>query len=242
MKSIEIAGLRFGEGLPKICVPLVGGGGPALLNEIAAVKGLPADLFEWRADHFYGGFKLGLEALQGLEKPVLCTLRTVREGGKADLTPAEYEEKVSELLDLSGFQLVDIELACGEERVCRLMVKAREKGVGVVVSKHDFAKTPPENEIYETLKTMHALGADLPKMAVMPRSPEDVLHLLSATLRASRELGPVITMAMGNLGKVSRVSGQVFGSCMTFGAGQDASAPGQVNAEDLRAIMEDLAY
>lgn len=64
---------------------------------------------------------------------------------------------------------------------------------------------------------------------------------MGATLRASRETGPVITMAMGPLGKISRVCGQAFGSCMTFGAGKSASAPGQLGAEDLRAILEDLS-
>ena len=84
-----------------------------------------------------------------------------------------------------------------------------------------------------TLVRMKELGADLPKLAVMPRCPGDVLALLSATLRASAQVGPVITMAMGSLGKVSRV-------CLTFGAGDSASAPGQLNAEDLKAILQDL--
>ena len=117
---------------------------------------------------------------------------------------------------------------------------ARRQGIGVVLSKHDFAKTPPAEEIAATLLHMKELGADLPKYAVMPHTPEDVLALLDATLRASRKVGPVITMSMGELGKLSRVSGGVFGSCVTFGAGQNASAPGQLDAEDLRAILEDV--
>ena len=122
----------------------------------------------------------------------------------------------------------------------RLLEKAAEKGVAAVVSRHDFSGTPPEEEIFHTLESMKKLGADLPKMAVMPKSPQDVLTLLSATLRAREQLGPVITMSMGSLGKLSRVSGAVFGSCLTFAAGQSSSAPGQINAEDLKAILEDL--
>ena len=94
--------------------------------------------------------------------------------------------------------------------------------------------------IAETLVRMKELGADLPKFAVMPRDPGDVLALLSATWEAYQQVGPVITMAMGELGKVTRAAGGVFGSCLTFGAGQNASAPGQMEAEDLRAILEDL--
>ncbi len=243
MNVITLAGIPFGEGLPKICVPLTSGGMPALLSEIQEVRALPADLFEWRADCFYGGFADALEALKdGLwGKPLLCTLRTEREGGSAKLSPEEYERALWDLLDLDGFQLLDVELSCGEDRVRRLGEKAKAKGVGLVVSRHDFSRTPAEDEMVDTLLRMKELGADLPKLAVMPQSPEDVLALLGATLRASKVCGPVITMAMGDLGKFSRVSGALFGSCLTFGAGKSASAPGQIQAEDLKAILEDLS-
>ncbi len=242
MKVVELAGLRFGEGLPKICIPLTGGGMPALLSELWAVKHLPTDLYEWRGDHYFGSYSEALRALGETlpGKPLLCTVRTREEGGEAELAPDAYEAFLSGLLDQGGFQLLDIELSCGEERVRRLVEKAHQKGVGVVMSRHCFQETPSEDEIFHTLKKMKELGADLPKMAVMPKSAGDVLTLLSATLRAKELLGPVITMSMGDLGKLSRVSGAVFGSCLTFAAGQSASAPGQINAEDLRAILEDL--
>lgn len=243
MNTIEIAGLRFGQGLPKICVPLTGSGMPALLSEIRAVADLPADLYEWRADSFFGGFSDALAALkEGLgEKPLLCTVRTEREGGGARLSPEEYERTLTGLLELGGFQLLDIEFSQGEDRVRRLAALARSQGIGVVVSQHDFEKTPAEDEMFHRLLAMKELGADLPKLAVTPRTPKDVLALLSATLRAAEKIGPVITMSMGGLGKITRVSGGVFGSCLTFGAGQSASAPGQIETEDLRAILEDLA-
>ncbi len=129
---------------------------------------------------------------------------------------------------------MDIELACGEERSPGWCPWPSARGSGVVISKHDFAKTPPSEEIAAALRKMKALGADLPKYAVMPHTPEDVLALLSATRQASREIGPVITMSMGELGKVTRACGGVFGCCLTFGAGQSASAPGQIGAEDLQ--------
>ena len=54
MRCIPLQGLRFGEGLPKLCVPLIGNGMPALLSELQQVADLPADLFEWRLDCFFG--------------------------------------------------------------------------------------------------------------------------------------------------------------------------------------------
>lgn len=242
MRCIPLQGLRFGEGLPKLCVPLTGNGMPALLSELQQVADLPADLFEWRLDCFFGNpLPVLPQVLENLgDKPLLCTLRTAKEGGQADLSPAAYEEQLAALVELGGFRLLDVELSCGEERAKRLIDLARSRGLGVVVSRHDFQKTPPQGEMVETLLRMKALGADLPKLAVMPQSPVDVLAVLEATYEASAQIGPVITMAMGDLGKLSRVSGGLTGSCLTFGAGSSASAPGQLNAEDLRAILQDL--
>ena len=75
----------------------------------------------------------------------------------------------------------------------------------------------------------------------MPNCPEDVLELLSATVWANKTgQAPVITMSMSAMGAVSRVSGQVFGSCVTFGTVGEASAPGQLALEDLKLFLEKL--
>jgi len=239
---MEAGGLRFGEGLPKICVPLTETRLPALREEASYVRALPADLYEWRIDHFVEdiGFALSNLTATLAPKPLLCTLRTRSEGGLSPMEGRAYENFLSALLERGGFQLLDVEFSHGPERVGRLLELAQEKGVGVVLSKHDFSRTPPEDEITQTLLDMARTGPCLPKYAVTPHSPEDVLALLTATRRASKEIGPVITMAMGPMGKVTRVCGQVFGSCMTFGAGKNASAPGQIGVEDLLAVMEDL--
>ena len=243
IRVIELAGLRFGEGTPKICVPLVAQSLAALEREAAAVAALPADLCEWRLDHFTGDFQEGIALLRRTlpRKPILCTVRTGRDGGLFDGSPEEYEQTVLSLLQQGGFELLDVELSCGEERVKRLVKAARTQGVGVVVSSHDFAKTPDAEQMYSTLLNMKALGADLPKLAVMPQTAEDVLALLSTTLRAYREIGPVITMSMGALGVPSRVLGELCGSCLTFGAGQSSSAPGQLDAKDLQWMLQKLS-
>ena len=159
-KSVETQGLRFGEGLPKVCVPLTGQGVPALLSEMQAVSALPADLYEWRLDCFFGDplptLPTVVRELGG--RPLLCTLRTQGEGGQARLSPEEYEQRLTALLEKGGFGLVDIELACGEERISRLVSLAKRQGIGVVISKHDFAKTPPSEEIAATLRKMEPWG------------------------------------------------------------------------------------
>lgn len=242
MKAVHMAGLTFGTGAPKICIPLTAPDLPALEAELSEAKSLPADLYEWRADHFEGPWAPALALLgDRAGRPVLCTLRTQGQGGETALTPGEYEQALGALLAAEhAFQLVDIELACGEERVRRLADLAHARGLGVVVSHHDFAATPDRAVMGELLERMKSLGADLPKLAVTPACPADVLALLEATLEAHEALGPVITMSMGSLGRVSRVCGELTGSCLTFAAGARASAPGQIGARAMRNILDNL--
>ncbi len=52
---------------------------------------------------------------------------------------------------------------------------------------------------------------------------------------------PVVTMAMGRMGLLSRISGQIFGSCITFGTLGKASAPGQLPMAEVAAILDRIA-
>ena len=84
--------------------------------------------------------------------------------------------------------------------------------------------------------------ADMVKLAVMPQKIKDMLDLLEVTEEfkfRNREM-PLITMSMGHLGVLSRISGEIFGSCVTFGAGKAASAPGQMDREDLEDILAQI--
>ena len=115
MRQWEKNGLRFGDGIPKICVPLTGHGMPALLSEIQQVADLPADLFEWRMDCFFGD---PLDALPTCGRawganPLLCTLRTCREGGAAELSPEEYEGRLTRVIAAGGFWV------CGHRALLR---------------------------------------------------------------------------------------------------------------------------
>ena len=134
---------------------------------------------------------------------------------------------------------MDVELFTGEETVREIIDAAHAAGVRVVGSSHDFDRTPPKEEIIARLLKMQELGADIPKIAVMPRSKRDVLVLLSATEEMVTEYAdrPVITMSMARTGLISRLCGEAFGSACTFGTAGKASAPGQMNAADLDTVL-----
>ncbi|NLL81887.1 MAG: type I 3-dehydroquinate dehydratase, partial [Tissierellia bacterium] len=105
-----------------------------------------------------------------------------------------------------------------------------------------FFKTPEKDEIVSRLRKMQNMGADIPKIAVMPQSTEDVLTLLAATNEMHTKYAdrPIITMSMGPLGVISRLSGELLGSSMTFGALGALSAPGQIPVDELITTLEIL--
>jgi 3-dehydroquinate dehydratase-1 len=243
MTTVKVRNIVLGEGLPKIAVPNVGVTEEEILasaKEIAAAK---PDIMEWRIDYYEAGIKdnkkliATAKALRDVvgELPILVTFRTKNEGGVLELGEDEYLDLVATVVSNRLGDAVDIELFHDEERVKDLVKQAHNYNVVVIMSNHDFEKVPAKDVIEFRLKKMAELGADVPKLACMPHSADDVLTLLSATNDARKALAnPIITMAMADLGKVSRIAGQVFGSCLSFGAVGKTSAPGQLSIEDLR--------
>ena len=243
---VEVRGVRIGEGIPKICVPIVGTTRDEILAAAKSFESVKKDVVEWRADWFNGVFDFAqveavmTELRQVLgNTPVLFTFRTANEGGEKAIEPAAYAELNKRAAATGLIDLVDVEAFTGDEVVRDIIESAHESGVVVVASNHDFEKTPEKDEIVRRLRKMQELGADIPKIAVMPQSRKDVLTLLSATEEMASKYAdrPIITMSMSATGLISRLCGECFGSALTFGAVGKSSAPGQMNASDLSEIL-----
>ncbi len=246
IKTVTCRGVTLGEGKPKICIPIVGTTQAEILSQAAAIRSLPADIVEWRCDWYAevtspevmtATLRLLRAALGPL--PLLLTFRTSVEGGQAAITPEDYIDLLQLGIASGCVDLVDMELRMGKAVFDAILPQAHSAGVAVIASNHDFNKTPPHQTLVDRLQRMEDYGADVAKIAVMPQSPADVLTLLSATLSARAQLQvPLITMSMGSLGAISRLSGQIFGSAMTFGAAEQASAPGQIDAARLAELLD----
>ncbi len=252
MKTIvKVKHLALGSGRPKICVPMMGTNQAELESELVTIKMLShaIDLIEWRVDFFRRADKPGevIDALTFIrdqlpEMPLLFTFRTLAEGGEQEISIEDYKKLYEKVIASKMVDLVDLEMFLDTALVNSLVKTAKKAGCKVVISNHDFHKTPVVDEMVNQLQEARELGADLPKMAVMPTDAADVLALQEATRIANEELhlGPLITMSMGPLGMISRISGQLFGSCVTFGAATVTSAPGQIPVEDLYHILDVL--
>jgi 3-dehydroquinate dehydratase-1 len=174
------------------------------------------------------------------ETPILFTFRTSKEGGEKAISDEDYVALNKAICESGYVDLIDVEAFTGDKIVTKIIENAHTFGVKVVGSNHDFHKTPEKEEIIRRLCKMQELGADIPKIALMPESKQDVLTLLSATLEMSENHAdrPIITMSMAGTGVISRLAGESFGSALTFGAASKASAPGQVGVNELKQVLD----
>jgi 3-dehydroquinate dehydratase-1 len=188
-----------------------------------------ADAVEIRLDLYEGK----IEDIKDLRLPVIVTNRTEWEGG--DHKGSE-EERIEQLKNaLKYAEAVDIELEA-ENSHEEIVEKADEYDVAVIVSSHDFEKTPSVSEMVETLEKASEIG-DVAKLAVKAESKSDSLDLLKATEKVN---GVVSTMAIGGHGSYTRFVSALHGSKITYACLGEKTAPGQLKVEEVRKTFETL--
>lgn len=242
METVIVRGLQIGAGMPKICVPILGKTDDEIQKAARKVCNLPTDLAEWRVD-WYQGYKDTRKVLSVLDSlreilgamPLLVTFRSKQEGGEKELSEKAYGKLLLEIAQSGYADLLDVEMYA-KENARQLVEEIHQLGCKVIGSCHIFSETPTKGDMLSLLHCMQEEQADIVKLAVMPKDARDVMNLLVATEEMNRLYAnvPVVTMSMGKLGMVSRVCGELIGSAITFGAGDVASAPGQVPAKQLR--------
>lgn len=170
--------------------------------------------------------------------PLLLTYRSATEGGKGAGHGQGYEDYLASLLQLRlPVAAVDIEMACPASKA--LVAEAKAGGYDVVGSCHDFTATPSAAQITQKLAQITAAGADITKVAYMPRTAQDVAALRHAAhdFAGAYPHQPLIAISMGQLGTPSRTD---LVNCLTFATIADgaASAPGQATIAYVRAWLE----
>lgn len=238
---------KIGEGnQPQICTPLVGTKKEDLLKELELVLQKKPDLIEWRADYFeeIANTDLVLTVAKQIKEfagdiPVIFTIRSAREGGQPiTLTDREVLNLIEAVCQQTGIEYVDYELSNPEELFKELRQVASENETKIIASYHNFNFTPKMEVLFDKIKDAQHLHADVAKIAVMAENLQDVLNILEITLETKNTLKiPLISIAMGEYGSITRMIGGVFGSAVTFAVGENSSAPGQIPIDELRSVL-----
>lgn len=245
--AIEVRGKLLGGPKPLICVPLTCSEPEELYKEAESAVELGPDLIEWRSDNYSGindtrELESALRRLRSIinDIPLIVTCRCPKEGGYKQLSADERKKVLIYAASSGCADLIDCELSSGAGFVEDIKSAAKTNGAKLILSYHDFVSTPAEDFIVDKLGAAERWGGDVAKIALMPQSPLDVLTVLSATWKARSEVLsiPAIVISMGPLGLVSRIAGGDFGSDVTFAAGKNSSAPGQVHVSVLKQLWE----
>ena len=214
---------------------------PRSLEEAQALdvtRYLDADIIEWRADYLPKEVILQVapaifEKFAGRE--LVFTLRTRSEGGEIDLSPEEYIHLIKEVAQLYQPDYIDFEYYSYKDVFEEML-----DFPNLILSYHNFQETP-EN-MMEILSELTSLNPKLVKVAVMAHTEQDVLDLMNYT-RGFKTLNPeqeYVTISMGKVGKVSRITADVTGSSWSFASLDEASAPGQISLANMKKIREIL--
>ena len=205
-----------------------------------------ADILEIRLDLLdLRDFKQAVEFLNEVknevELPLIITNRSSIEGGKWN---GKEEERISLLINLLSMKnlidAVDIELSTEKKERDKVLNAAKKAGKKVIISSHNFFETPSFQEMEAILEKAFLEGADIAKLAVMPQAENDVLDLLKLTLQFKEAGKTTCTIAMGRLGKHTRVIAPFYGSALTYASIETAPAvaPGQLPVNEVKKIME----
>lgn len=246
MKSVKVRKIVIGEGVTKICVPIVETRAEDVFEEARRIRTLMPDVVELRADCFEGAADyesmesvlIKLREILG-DIPILLTFRSMAEGGRAEIDEDSYKDINIRAIQSGLIDMVDVELFMGAGIVKSVIDVAHAEGVKAIVSNHDFSATPDKETIINRLCAMQELGADIIKIAVMPERKEDVATLIESAKEMSEKYAkcPIVAISMGDLGKISRTDCKRIGTAMTFASASKISAPGQIGIKELRELL-----
>ena len=244
-KVIKVKNVYIGQGKPKICAIVLGETVSEVVELAAKANEINCDLIEFRADHFVNildmekAKDLAAKVRHTCRKPIIFTCRRKEEGGKREI-PLDYYKKLLRMIsDCYYAELIDVEAsAIGDDP--DFVESLKDNGSYVIISKHDFEKTPMFEEIIRDFSDMKDLGADIVKVAYMPNSKRDVLNLINASVNTAGlyDFCPIIAISMGHLGTVTRIIGEFMESAITFASITKSSAPGQIPIDGLQSVLD----
>ena len=248
--EVTVRNLTIGEGKPNICVLVMGKSKEEVLKEAKKAVENSADLIEWRADRlterefdedFHNEILSEMREIVG-DMPIIYTFRTLLEGGK-EIENEKYKDLILSVANAGITDLIDVEIFSFKLKARDIIDEIHSfTDVKVIGSYHDFEGTPDTAELVYRLSVIDNCNADILKIATMPHKKKDVMRIMTATILTYTRPNPkpIISIAMGSMGRVTRLLGEFTGSSITFASIGNESAPGQMEINEVREILDRL--
>lgn len=174
------------------------------------------------------------EALQLVKKHLrrcVCTLRPKAEGGRFQGNEAERTSILKLIAEYNPY-LIDIEYSTLSKNK-ELLNYVRKTGTPILVSWHDFRKTPPFSRLAEKLQQMKKISKHI-KIVTTANSVRDTTAVLSLYKKQNSNL---IAFAMGDFGRISRILCLYLGSPHTYVSLGKPVAPGQFSLDEVKSLF-----
>jgi 3-dehydroquinate dehydratase type I len=221
----------------KICACILPTTGDEAIRLTQKAESQGADFVEVRLDNLRPHDRLP-DIASSSPLPKIATNRSRIRHGHFSGSETERMESLLSAAN-AGFEYVDIELAT--PRLWQTVDRLIDSDTRPVLSHHDFEATPTTQQLRRILKKQVVNRAELCKIVTTAKSREDNITILNFLTRARRR-ARIISFAMGELGKPSRILSPIFGGFFTMASVEQAAetAPGQLTIRELKAIYRHL--
>jgi len=210
------------------------------LTAALALRKNAVDFLEVRVDAF-----TQTDACAHLEKnirrlraPLIVTVRHPLEGGAGRLSPSQRRALFQRFLPFAS--LVDVELRSANS-LQDVIAEAQSSGIGVILSHHDFRKTPSLARLRELRQNAKSAGGSIFKVAATTRTPRDLATLLEFLTSPGGASPSLAVMGMGAFGKISRLALGKAGSVLNYGYLDKQQVSGQWPAALLKERLAELS-
>ena len=205
---------------------------PGDLARAARLRRLP-DFFEVRLDALCGMVSDLPDFLGQLRAPLIITARHPAEGGQNKLSAARRRALLLEFLPRATY--VDVELRSARGLV-RVIAEARRAKVRLILSVHDFRRTPPVGELRKLAVRARGASADVFKLATRVDTSADLARLIAGFEALQTNL-PISAMGVGALGREARREMLARGSALNYAHLGAAQVDGQFSLPELRRLV-----
>ncbi|MEG1618619.1 MAG: type I 3-dehydroquinate dehydratase [Eubacterium sp.] len=229
------------------CIPLVSQNEETLWCEIDNAIQQNPDYLEWRRDYFLEDcFETEKKMLKGFKQKIgktglIYTFRDVNEGGFRNVAELERLKFITYWIEKGMANYIDIELDSSDAFLGQIQNLISDSSVRLLLSHHNFHKTYSAEKMMDIFKRMESKGADVLKLAMYAENEDDVKRQIEvAYTYGMKSEKPIIVISMGSLGTISRVFPDFIGGSLTYVAGKESTAPGQLTIKEISRLREKL--
>lgn len=218
---------------PRICVSISPSDRAETLSGVQRAEQQGADFSEIRLEKLSSLDWLS-EVVRVAKRPLIATNRV----SSNNESHVDRDAAVMTAVE-QGFHYVDLDFETQDLQ--RTIARIRSKGTKIILSHHDYLRTPAPHELVAKLEEFHRFKPDICKIVTTAQHIDDNLTILEF-LKSNHGKSSIVSFAMGTIGVWSRLLSPLYGGHFTYASlsrGKE-TAPGQTPINEMRQIYQTL--